>query len=104
VRLPVIATVVLSCPAATASAQDAQQDDAERIVREAETARRGAIERAISAPATAFDRIERSPAARPPDVAKPLTSIPWTTVGCVFGGVVVLLAFRAAWKRAGVER
>lgn len=103
---PICAALVV-CVAVSASAQDAQPDPLEKMVRDVESARAQQIDRALGAPAKAFEPLERkSPYDRPPDHVRPSTSFPWIPAACVAVAAAVVVAFvaRAVWRWAGDER
>ena len=58
-RAPSICAAVVVCAAASAAAQDAQPDPVEKMLRDAEAARARQVDRALGAPAQAFEPLER---------------------------------------------
>ncbi len=105
-RRALVACLVVALAATSARAQDAQTDATEQMIRDAEKARQNQIERALGAPAKAFAPIERqgpAPAPRPQATWTGQSSIPWTPILCVAGGLVLLSGVRGVWRWAGRE-
>jgi hypothetical protein len=101
VRFVRVGLIVLVA-AASASAQETQQDVADRIVREQTELRTRSVDQALAAPTRAMDRVETRKPAVLPDVSK---AFPWGWVGVGFVALLVVLRlFSAAWRRAGEPR
>jgi hypothetical protein len=105
-----ICLVLVACAAASASAQDAQDDDpVAKTIREAQAAKDRQVERALLAPTKAFEPIERkTPAPPPPPPPPPATwtgqsSIPLLPVAIGVGAIIVLFVAQAVWRWAGAE-
>jgi len=108
--------VILVAAAAPASAQETQQDVAERIVRAEEDLRRRQVEKVMEAPARAWDHSETDPykpigasprQEAPPPVAapaapkRPPARFPWLTFALLIPAVpLALLAFATLRKWA----
>jgi hypothetical protein len=103
VRVPSICAALVVCAAASAVAQDARPDPVEQMVRDAEAARARQVDRALSAPAKAFEPIERKPLTRYEDPAE-RPSIPWVPVAVGVGALLAVLLARVVWRWAGDER
>jgi hypothetical protein len=101
-----ICAALVVCAAASASAQDAQPDPVAQMVHDAEAAKARQVDRALGAPAKAFEPLERTypaPAAAPPATWTGQSSIPLVPIAIGVGALVVLLHARAAWRWAGDE-
>src|SRR5215831_10234291 len=99
-----ICLVLVACAAASASAQDGQDDPVAKTIRDAQAAKDRQVERALLAPTKAFEPIERKTPAPPPSPPATWTgqsSIPWVPVAAVVGALFVLLVVRAVWRWAG---
>jgi hypothetical protein len=96
-----------------ARAQDSQQDWADRIVGEQEIVRRNAVDRAMSAPALAEERLfgpagaagqenpDAAPASRPSSRSRGAAAgVPWGWI-LALGGVGVAALFVRSIRRAG---
>ena len=105
-----LACALVVCAASPASAQE--DDVAARMVREQETARRSQVDRALGAPAKAFDRFEGAahgaPAAAvataPATKPSSKTGFPWKTAAVVAGVLAAAVALLVSRSRAGAAR
>lgn len=105
--------------AASSFAQESQQDLAERIVKEQEEIRRKSLDKAMSAPARAWDHADSDPfhpvnsedAAVPPAAAPiakaaapgrpkaPGGGFPWVLMACLLPVIPLALLAIASWRK-----